>query len=379
MDIHRLGIHSIYQRIYAEDCRLSQILDSRERNSGYGNMLLFHESLLHYLSDPKMSLSKGIIDIIKAVDPFISTMAGLALNAFIIFKPGVIDQRKLLDLVTRWIAEQQSNKSPLKQVIYIILSRNLVFEDLVIPDIGRDSRINASLGCALARERKFDLAILLLEDALMKHRSVFRLVEFGYISAELVKCYNALQEDKKGEAFGKHALALLNPEANEVKMRTDLVYLRIALGDSLIAQGKYDEAKPILLSIIETEGLSARSTTITALRINKTNRRLQLEKGCTLGFAGPLGTALSNVEEAEAEVKLEFISEIGAAISQVDLDGHEDAFADSDVQTFLQATLQKFSKNEPMMTDWRLQTVNDHILDLPEVPAESPSQEAKPR
>lgn len=359
-DIHRLGLHSIYQGVYVEECKLSQTLTPEERNREVGKMLDFHEEAMRYLSDPEMKQAENIVSIIKATQPSILTMVGLALDAFLGFEPRFPDQVKLFDIIHLWAEQAHDDISPLTTVLHTILSRqssqgysNLGLD--LLPDI------KASLGCGLARRRKFDFATSLLEDALLKFRGSFRLIEFGYLSAELVKCFNALQEDEKGELFGENALALLTMKGSELKLRTDLAYLTIAVGDSLIGQGRYDEAKTMLTTVLKNEELLPRLATVTALRMNKVNRRLLLKDGCTLALASPLGTALSSVGEAETELKLECITEISATIAQLELDSQGDIFANHDVQNFFRATVETFSKDKMLVEDWRMEAVNAHL------------------
>ncbi|PMD61716.1 uncharacterized protein K444DRAFT_662717 [Hyaloscypha bicolor E] len=322
-------------------------------------MLLFHEETMRYLSDAELKL-EGILNGMEANKSSASIMVGLDLDAFLNFGPRFPDQRKLLDLIDGWTEQAQGSISPLKAVLHIALSRKAVPEHF-IHRLDNLPVIRASLGCGLARRRKFDLATSLLKDALLKSRGAFRLIEFGYLSAELVKCFNALQEDEKGESTGKRALTLLTMKGNDLKMRTDLAYLTVAIGDSLIGQGKYGEAKAMFTTVLKTEDLPPRLAAVTALRMNKVNRRILLKDGCTLALASPLGTALSCVEEAEREVKLECITEIGATIAQLELNSQEDVFADHDVQNFLRATVETFSKDENLVQDWRLENVNVHL------------------
>jgi hypothetical protein len=334
-------------------------LKPKARNSEEGKMLLFHEETMRYLSDAEAEL-EGIPNGMEANKSSASIMVGLALDAFLNFGPRFPDQRKLLDLIDGWTEQAQGNISPLKAVLHIALSRKAVPE-YFIHRLDNLPVIRASLGCGLARRRQFDLAASLLKDALLKSRGAFRLIEFGYLSAELVKCFNALQEDEKGESSGKRALTLLTMKGNDLEMRTDLAYLTVAIGDSLIGQGKYGEAKAMFTTVLKTEDLPPRLATVTALRMNKVNRRILLKDGCTLALASPLGSALSCVGEAEMEVKLECITEIGATIAQLELNSQEDVFADHDVQKFLRATVETFSKDENLVQDWRLETVNVHL------------------
>jgi hypothetical protein len=324
------------------------------KDTGDEDSLLFQEGIMRYLSDPDTRYEIGF----DMGQPLNLTMNGLALDAFLCIGPRHPNQWKLLELVNRWTKAVQSDISPLKALLYIIFSEQAAPDNL-IATLDSMPRIKSSLGCGLVRRRKFDLATPLLEGALLHSRGAFRLVEFGHLSAELVKCFNALQIDEKGESFGKHALTLLSP--SEVDIRTDLMYLTIATGDSLIAQAKYGEAKIMLTSILGAQDLPPDLAAVTALRLSKVNRRLLIEDGSTLALASPLNIALPCIAQAEAQVKLEFVTEIGATIAQLVLNTTGNALDDHEVQKFLRAALEVFSQDENLRDDWRLQTVIDYI------------------
>jgi hypothetical protein len=288
--------------------------------------------------------------------PYTSALIGMALDSVLGLSTRFPDQTKVNQVAEWWRAHKHKTSSVVEIVADILLLQES--SAYSYSSIGDFPRIIAAVGCGLARKKIYQLSISLLENSLVHSRNAFKLVEYGYLSAELVKCYNSFNQEEKGDAFGTQALQLLS--ISKIDLRTELAYLLLASADSVIGQGKYVKATQRLKVIIDAGHLSPHLLVTAALRMNKIGRRMSLSETSSLLPGSNLSTALCYIQEVEPILRLEYMTEIGATIVQLKQSGvasQENILENEEIQIFLQAALETFSNDNNLLKDWRLENI----------------------
>jgi hypothetical protein len=102
-------------------------------------------------------------------------------------------------------------------------------------------------------------------------------LELLLIGIVLVNCWNAIRREVDGEKLGRRIWSNMFGDLNvdtTVEV-THQVYLMVAISDSFLGQGKFDEAKELLNAVLESPTTSDDLTMSATLRLLKINRRLK--------------------------------------------------------------------------------------------------------
>jgi hypothetical protein len=177
-----------------------------------------------------------------------------------------------------------------------------------------------ALAFALAGYKRYRVAITLLQSCStsLSELGLCNTIEFGFISAELVKCLNAVGTEDAACVQAVAALTKLQ-SSGVPPHRYDRLCLSIALADAYIGQAVYDRAQQLLNDILaKTDSQSFETLRcVTALRLNKVNRRNGSENALKLGPTSPIWVAVESLKGASEDVYAETIQELISVRSQL--------------------------------------------------------------
>jgi hypothetical protein len=189
-------------------------------------------------------------------------------------------------------------------------------------DDERIQNINLILGVsfALSKRHEFFAAIKGLEYGRAYLQSSGKLATSLAIvtTTELIKCYNALEQESHAQETASHVLEALTP-ARYRDNRHDILCLRIAIIDTYIGQANYERAQIELEALLhDISGTTQNSLCcVAALRLNKVLRRRNKLTSQSLKANSPLGQVVANMKSVSAETKLQCIEEFSSTVVQL--------------------------------------------------------------
>ena len=276
-------------------------------------------------------------------------------------------QAKLNALAKWWQAERTSCQSIIGAMAEILLSEKLRLKKTLSVGLEEsDFLTRTAFGFALAEHKSFFLAKKVLKKCVKEVEATFsnECFEYGLILAELIKCYNALREEVKGESWGLQAVQ--GRTSTSLAGRIDTIYLKIALADCYIGQSKYYLAEPLLNDTLEEGSLSPHLTVIVALRLNKVRRRLGDTRTLKLSKFSTLWKALNNIDDARQSINLDFMEELISTINHLKQGG---LIAAPEARKLVVAATLKLVCDPTLTKDWRfraLQTQEQALLSIEE-------------
>lgn len=187
--------------------------------------------------------------------------------------------------------------------------------------IGKPSLVTvdtvALQGLLLSRRNQYNDTVELLNSAMGAVASQYGpcSMHLGIVTAELANCYNILRQEEKAESCVR--TTLFAHDGWSLSTRRDGVYLRLALADSLIGRAMYNEAVPVLDSIIGNTDISAPFRMISALRLAKSRRRMRQDTQRAFEEDSPLWTGLTLLSHVPADISMEYVEELACNISEI--------------------------------------------------------------
>ncbi|KAF5713070.1 hypothetical protein FMUND_8089 [Fusarium mundagurra] len=140
-------------------------------------------------------------------------------------------------------------------------------------------------------------------------------MQVGIVTAELANCHNILRREALAESILRSTLQARTD--SNLSTRRDGVYLRLALADSLIGRARYQEAVPVLESVIDNPGIPATFRMMSALRLARSQRRMLCVPVKAFKQNSPLWTGLTLLGNVPEGLVMEYVEEIGCSISQL--------------------------------------------------------------
>ncbi|SCV33724.1 uncharacterized protein FFB14_04659 [Fusarium fujikuroi] len=187
--------------------------------------------------------------------------------------------------------------------------------------IGKPSLVTvdtiALQGLLLSRRNQCNDTVELLNSAMGAVASQYGpcSMHLGIVTAQLANCHNILRQEEKAESCVR--TTLLAQDGWSLSTRRDGVYLRLALADSLIGRAMYNEAVPVLDSIIGNTDISATFRMISALRLAKSRRRMRQDTQRAFEENSPLWMGLTLLSHVPAVISMEYVEELACNISQI--------------------------------------------------------------
>jgi hypothetical protein len=231
----------------------------------------------------------------------------------------VVESSKIL---TSAIAKEASRWRPLSQESVSTMEYLAANGLGIIPplsSIGKpvSNTVNtiALSGLLLARSRRYDDAVKILDKALKAVQSHYGITSMQYsiVVAEMANCYNMLRDESQAEKWARTALDA-RQSSPELLDRPDQFYLLLALADSLIGRGKYREALPLLQDVVENRQATDTVRMISVLRLVKSRRRLHQEARA-FERNSPLLVGLPLLNRVPAQLQTEYLEELACNLS----------------------------------------------------------------
>ncbi|MCJ1361047.1 hypothetical protein MMC16_000144 [Acarospora aff. strigata] len=198
----------------------------------------------------------------------------------------------------------------------------------------------------MAERHRFAFAKTLFEECMDGQYSSHEPFVYNLVAAEFVKCCNSLKQYSEGEEWARRCLS--SERTSHLVSRT---YLKIALADSLIGQGKYVQAEPLLNDISNKTNLSDYLVTVTAIRLNRVKRRLGDKQKLRLDEGSALLKALDSLDGADQALRLEYAEEVISTISLLNQGGLTDI---AEARTVIAAARGNLVNDPTLKTNWRL-------------------------
>ncbi|EWZ52500.1 acyl transferase/acyl hydrolase/lysophospholipase [Fusarium oxysporum Fo47] len=172
-------------------------------------------------------------------------------------------------------------------------------------------------GLLRSRRKQHDQAAKVLEATRVELMSRYRpcSMQVGIVIAELANCYNILRREALAEITLTPTLEVRL--ASNLSNRRDGIYLRLALADSFIGQARYQDAVPVLESVIDKPNISATFRMMSALRLARSRRRMHDNAQKAFEPNSPLWTGLSLLGSVPEVLVMEYFEELGCSISEI--------------------------------------------------------------
>jgi hypothetical protein len=190
-----------------------------------------------------------------------------------------------------------------------------------IDTIGKPSFVTvdtmALRGLLLSRRKQYKDAAKFLNSTIVDITSQYGLtsMHLGIVKAELANCYNILRQEDRAEDFVRTTLQ--ERQDRSLSTRRDGIYLRLALADSFIGRARYNEAVPMLQSIIDSPDIPATFRMMSALRLARSRRRMHENTKKAFEQNSPLWTGLALLGNVPEVLVMEYVEELGCIISEM--------------------------------------------------------------
>jgi hypothetical protein len=144
-------------------------------------------------------------------------------------------------------------------------------------------------------------------------------LELLLIGTVLINCWNAAGQEANGERFGRHIWTNIFGTFNvdTTVEATHQVYLMVAMADSFLGQGKYNEARRMLVGVLEYPVTDSNLTMSTTLRLLKISRRLK-QQATLFDDWTRLKKAVKNFDALSDTLKYECIEETVCLLSTLE-------------------------------------------------------------
>lgn len=168
------------------------------------------------------------------------------------------------------------------------------------------------IGFSEAKKKAFVNAADILEQTLSEVGNQCGAIslELLLVGTVLINCWNTMGREEDGESLGRYIWAsIFNAFNTTANIETPhQIYLAIAMADSFLGQGKYDEAKQLLASVLNYQQVDDNIAVSATLRLLKVNRRLRDRESLSEGWSR-LEKAIKRFNEISDTLKYECIEE----------------------------------------------------------------------
>ena len=324
------------------------------------SMIRFQEHL-YYTTLLQLKLNESLFMLDQHVVPKLSGFFAMTVALMLDIVPEALHSR-MISVISNWRQLLFREKtSSIEHFAFIVLYLyNIEMGDLNLDhiEVNIDLDLKMSLGLEMARYQRAPEAAAILGSC-VKDLDIAGCIgsrECCIITTELVKCYNMMNEEVKGETLARHVLGL--QRAPQLEFQHDLCHLNLALADTLMGQGEYRSAETLMLDLLAVESLPRRTQTIIRLRLNKARRRLGHHETITLVEAGFMQPVLESITYMNQDMKTEVLAELSATAS---LAAQEETKNFERVTDLIHETVVAIARSSDVLIDWR---INSLVQDL---------------
>ena len=224
------------------------------------------------------------------------------------------NKRRLATIAKGWINNGTITSNPMVDAAKFLISQtvfgthSLSSKDLLVDG---DLVLTATVGLALSTYKHISTASVLLERCIRGNsRPIFTQYSRLLIVCELVKCYNILSYERKGELLATNYLI----DYDGTPDTAGKPCLAIALADSLTGQQKFTGAEELLLELLGRLESPGYLTIATALRLSKIKRRIGREDEDLCSSSSMLWKAVEQLDHVDCTIKTDLAEEVTAVL-----------------------------------------------------------------
>ncbi|KAF5012462.1 hypothetical protein FDECE_1514 [Fusarium decemcellulare] len=244
----------------------------------------------------------------------------------------------------RWRPVSMTDPSAME---YLVATELLPYSQLsTIPrPTSLDIELSVLQGFILSRKGSHDEAgrifFRLVPDAIAQWGETS--YQVGITVAECASCYNFLRNENRAcDVVTRSLAARRTPQLTN---RPDWFYLNIALVDSLIGSGTYEQAASILREVIVKPSIPPIIHMMSCLRLTKTSRRTHDQSSKAFQVNSPLWVGIKLFDKVPNVLREEYLEELSCNLSN----GAESAIEDLKAQESLVHAVNSLLQQAPLL------------------------------
>ena len=327
------------------------------------SILTFRDELRQFFLDPHRNeeLRSGFPNSLQICfqRPGSSGLLGFAIAALSRWNQASLKIERMTKIGAWWRAKHDGTISTMEALADNLLSVDNESNKNSIATLRKaDLHVRLTIGQEMAERNKLVEGLEFLGNCVKELRAGrsndYR--EYCLATTELVKCCNRESKELEGESWALEALQ--HEFAPRHKSRIDDCYLKTALADSLMGQGKYEDAEALLRNILAVASIPNYLTVALRLRLSKARRRLGRLDLSFFDSEGPEQETLHWIEHAGTDLKIELSEELSITISLMQLKRPREF---GEAKAFIKKAIDTMASDPNVAEDWRYVALQKRI------------------